>query len=182
MQTRRLTMLAILLAVSVVLNIVERTTMQALTQPFALVLGPIIGAGGIRLGLANVVVLLVLYTYGMRDSFSLLMFRIIIVGQLAIGLFSIPFFTSLVGGLIAFTLMILFKKLKGFSIISVSIMGAIGHVIGQILVAVIVFGLIEILVYFPLMLLISIPAGIFTGKLTEKLLTYLTPVIDQAAL
>ena len=182
MQTRRLTMLSILLAVSVVLNIVERTTMQALTQPFAIILGPILGAGGIRIGLANVVVLIVLYTYGLRDSFSLLMFRILIVGQLAIGLFSIPFFTSLIGGLVAFTLMILFKNLKGFSIISVSIMGAVGHVIGQILVAVVVFGLIEILVYFPFMLMFSIPAGIFTGKLTEKLLDYLKPVIETPTL
>lgn len=181
MQTKRLTMLAILLAASVVLNIVERTTMAALTQPFVAILGPVVGAGGIRIGLANVVILLILYTYGTKDAFALLIFRIIIVGQLAIGLFSVPFFTSLVGGLISFTLMILFKKLQGFSLISVSIVGAVGHVLGQIIVAMVLFGL-PILFYLPAMILISIPAGIFTGKLAERLLINLKPALQDTSL
>ena len=179
MQTRRLTFLAILLAVSVVLNIVERVTMQALTQPFALLLGPVIGAGGIRIGLANVVVMTVLYTYGLRDSFALLMLRIILVGQLAVGLFSIAFFTSLVGGIVGFFLMVIFKSMRGFSLISVSIMGAVGHVFGQIFVGVIVFALIEIVFYLPFMLMIALPAGVFTGKLTMKLLDILKPQMQS---
>ena len=179
MKTRRLTFMAVMLAVSVVLNIVERTTMQALTQPIAVLLGPVVGAGGIRIGLANVVVMLLLYTYGTKDSFVLLLLRIMIVGQLAIGLFSVPFWTSLVGGILAFLLMILFKSLKGFSIISVSIMGAVGHVIGQIIVAILFFETIGIIAYMPFMLLIAIPAGIFTGRLTAVLLKTLKPIVEQ---
>ena len=178
MQTRRLTMLAILLTVSVVLNIVERTTMAALTQPFVAFLGPVVGAGGIRIGLANVVILLILYTYGTKDAFALLLFRIMIVGQLAIGLFSVPFFTSLIGGLISFTLMMIFKKFKGFTMISVSIVGAVGHVLGQITVAFVLFGY-PILFYLPAMILVSIPAGIFTGKLAERLLVNLKPALES---
>ncbi|MFH5881968.1 MAG: Gx transporter family protein [Candidatus Izemoplasmataceae bacterium] len=179
METRRITFLAVLLATSVVLNIVERVTMQALTQPIAIILGPVIGAGGVRIGLANIVVMLILYNFSTKDAFVLLMLRIIIVGQLAIGLFSLPFWTSLMGGLVGFFLMVIFKHFKGFSIISVSIMGAIGHVFGQIFVAVIFFQLIEIVVYVPFMLMLSIPAGIFTGRVTIKLIDIMEPILTK---
>jgi heptaprenyl diphosphate synthase len=179
MQTRRLTFLAVLLAASVVLNIVERVTMQALTQPIAIILGPVVGAGGIRIGLANIVVMLILYNFSTKDAFILLLLRIIIVGQLAIGLFSLPFWTSLMGGVTGFFLMSIIKSFKGFSVISVSIMGAIGHVFGQIFIAVIFFELIEIVVYIPFMLMLSVPAGIFTGRITMKLNTILKPMLQE---
>lgn len=176
MNTRRLTLLSILLALSVVLNIVERVLMQGITALAGPLLAPLLGVGGLRIGLANIVVLLILYTYGKKDSFVVLILRVILVGLLYTGISSVPFYTSLVGGLLAFTMMNIFKLLPGFSIISVSIMGAIGHVVGQMFVAFLFFDY-YIAAYFPLMLLLSLPSGFIIGKLTIKLLAILKPLI-----
>ncbi len=175
METKRLTLLAVLLALSVIINIVERVVMLGITSLLGPFFAPLLGAGGLRIGLANIVVLLVLYTYGTRDAFAILFMRVFLVGLLYTALFSVPFFTSLVGGAIAFTLMVLFKSLKGFSLISVSIMGAVGHVMGQMIVAVTIFGFF-VIAYFPLMVLISIPAGFVVGKITIRMIEILKPI------
>ncbi len=158
MQTKRLVFLAIMLGVSVVLNIVERTAIQGFT-----------GLPMVRLGLANIVVLILLYTYGIKDAFGVLIIRIILVGFVT-GLFSPAFFLSLAGGMVAFSLMTLFKKLPGFTIISVSIMGSLGHAVGQIFMAVFLLNTEEIIFILPILIAISIPTGIFTGMVARKLL------------
>ena len=158
MQTKRLVFLAIMLAVSVVLNIVERTAIVGFT-----------GLPMIRLGLANIVVLIILYTYGIKDAFAVLLIRILLVSFVT-GLFSPAFYLSLSGGMVAFALMMLFKRLPGFTIISVSVMGSLGHAVGQIFMAVFLLNTEEIIFILPLLIAISIPTGIFTGMVARKLI------------
>ncbi len=148
-----------MLGVSVVLNIVERTAIQGFS-----------GLPMIRLGLANIVVLILLYTYGRKDAFSVLFLRILLVGFVT-GLFSPSFLLSFSGGMVAFALMILFQRLPGFSIISVSIMGALGHAVGQIFMAIFILETSEIVYILPILAAISIPTGIFTGMVARKLIT-----------
>ena len=158
MQTKRLVFLAVMLGVSVVLNIVERTAIQGFS-----------GLPMIRLGLANIVVLILLYTYGRKDAFSVLILRILLVGFVT-GLLSPSFFLSFAGGMVAFTLMTLFKRLPGFTIISVSVMGSLGHAVGQIAMAVFILETSEIVYILPVLIAISIPTGIFTGMVARKLI------------
>lgn len=178
MKTKRLTLLSVLLALSVVLNIVERVVMQGITALAGPFLAPLLGVGGLRIGLANIVVLLILYTYGKKDSLTVLLLRVLLVGLLYSGLASIPFYTSLVGGLLAYSIMVLVKSFNTFSIIGISILGAVGHVIGQILVAIVFFDY-YIAAYFPLMLLLSLPSGFIVGKLTISLLKILKPLTEH---
>ena len=159
MQTKKLVFLAVMLGVSVVLNIVERTAIQGFT-----------GLPMVRLGLANIVVLIVFYTYGVKDAFGVLILRIILVGFVT-GLFSPAFYLSLAGGIFAYGLMVLFKHLPGFFIISVSVMGSLGHAVGQILMAIFLLNTEEIVFILPILIAISIPSGIFTGMVARKLLT-----------
>ncbi len=156
-------LIAILLAVSIVLNIVERFAIQGFT-----------GLPMIRLGLANIVVLIILYTYGSKDAFMILLLRIFTVALLTTGLFSPGFFLSLSGGLVAFTLMFIIKKMPGFTIVSVSVLGSVGHAIGQIMMAVFILSTQEIAFLLPLMLVISVPTGVFVGLVAKRIITILS--------
>ncbi|QMS84473.1 Gx transporter family protein [Candidatus Xianfuyuplasma coldseepsis] len=156
MRTKRLTLLAILLAISIVLSIVESMIPIPIPVP------------GVKLGLANVVTILILFIYGDRDAFTILLLRIILVGLLRGNIFSVTFFLSLSGGMVAYLMMFLFKHLKRFNIISISIMGAFGHSVGQIVMAIFIIERRELIFYFPYILVLSIVTGVFTGMIATR--------------
>ena len=68
---------------------------------------------------------------------------------------------SLVGGLLSWLLMVIFQKLKIFSMVGVSIIGGIAHNIGQIIVSILVLENINIIYYLPFLLV----SGVITGGL-----------------
>lgn len=158
MKTKRLVTLAILLSMSIIMSLVE-------------MLIPTTQIPGVKLGLANIVTLIIIYTYGEKQAFSLVLLRIFLVALL-IGSTPFTFFMSFSGGMFAFTLMFLTKKTNLFSTVGVSVFGSLGHATGQIFAAVLFLETIELLYYWPFIFLLSIPTGIFTGmvaiKFTEK--------------
>jgi heptaprenyl diphosphate synthase len=157
MNTQKLVLISILIAISIVLNIIERFALGGLT-----------GLPMIRLGLANIVVLMVLYLYQAKDAFLVLIIRIFLVG-LFTSLFSPTFFLSLGGGLLAYLGMSIGKSLKVFSIIGVSVLGSFGHALGQIIAAIIILSTQELIVYFPWLVVLSIPTGLLTGFIALKM-------------
>ena len=102
MNTKRLTSLAIFLSISIVLSILESFI-------------PSFSVPGAKLGMANIVTLVVMYMYGEKDAFLILVLRIILVGLLRGSIFAYPFWLSVSGGMLAFSLMYTFKKLKVFA-------------------------------------------------------------------
>ena len=155
MKTKRIVTLSIFLSISIVLSIVESFL-------------PVIPVYGAKLGLANVMTLVVLYLYGEKDAFVIVILRVILVGFLRGSLGSPGFFLSLGGGLSAYLMMLLFFKLKVFNIISVSVMGSLGHSVGQIVIAIIMLSTNQLIYWFPILFLIAIPTGIFTGSVARK--------------
>jgi heptaprenyl diphosphate synthase len=168
MNTRKQTTLAILLSMSIVVSIVEASLIPLLS----------ISVPGAKLGLANVVTIVIMYHYSEKDAFTILMLRIILVGVLRGTMFNYPFWLSLSGGLLAFGLMYLFKKLKVFNMVSVSIMGSIGHATGQILMAIILLDTAELGFYLPVLFLISLPTGLFVGWTSNIALQNLSQAQD----
>lgn len=166
MSTRKQTTLAILLAMSIVVSIVEGMLIPLLS----------ISVPGAKLGLANVVTLVIMFHYSEKDAFTILILRIVLVGLLRGTIFNYPFWLSLSGGLIAFGIMYLFKRVKIFNMVSISIMGSIGHATGQILMAIILLDTAELGYYLPILFLISLPTGVFVGWTSTIALGYL----DQA--
>lgn len=160
MNTRKLVRLSMLLSLSIVLSILESMI-------------PVVGTivPGIKLGLANAVIVFVLYMYSFKEALYVSILRIIIVGILRTGLFSIMFFFSLSGALMSILFMMLFKKMK-LSIVGVSIVGAVAHSIGQIIVAIIFLNNINIVYYLPYLLLLSIPTGIIVGISAKEVIKY----------
>ena len=161
MELRKVTRLSMFLALAVVLNIVENVI------PIFQGVVP-----GVKLGLTNIVILFVLYKYGFREALSLSITRVILVGVLNTGLFSVAFFLSLSGALFSIIMMGLVKKLTKLSIVGVSVIGSLFHSLGQIIVVAIILYSVTAFNYLPILILFSIPTGILTGVLCKELLKY----------
>lgn len=161
MEMKKFTRLSMLLSLSVVLNIVESFI------PFFSGTIP-----GLKVGLANIVILFVLYNYSFKDALSLSLLRVVLVGILRTGLFSITFFFSLGGAILSIVMMYLVHKVTKLSIIGVSVIGSISHSIGQIIVAILLVKNINIIYYLPWILLFALPAGILVGFIAKELLKY----------
>ena len=121
MTTKRITTIAMLTAISVVIAIIE--------SYFAF-LNSIVP--GLKLGLANVIIVLTLYRYNFKTALLVSIMRVFIVSLIRTG-FGLNFFFSLVGAIFSIVAMVLVKKTK-LSIIGVSIVGSICHSIGQVLI------------------------------------------------
>ncbi|MCI8778202.1 MAG: Gx transporter family protein [Bacilli bacterium] len=157
MEIKKISRISMLLALSVVLNILES---------FIPLFNGIIP--GFKLGLANIVILLVIYTYSFKDALLISLLRVFLVGILRTGLFSMSFFFSLGGSIISIIVMYLAKKITKLSIIGVSIMGSVSHTLGQIIVAIIFYN-INMIYYTAWALLLSLPTGILVGYLTKEI-------------
>lgn len=118
---------------------------------------------GIKLGLANLVVISALYSMGVKEAFSLSVLRIILVG-FTFGSPSTMIF-SLVGGLLSWLMMTIFKKTRLFGFVGVSIIGGISHNIGQIITSIFVVENINIVYYLPFLLVSGILTGTVIGVL-----------------
>ena len=95
-----------------------------------------IGIPGIKLGLTNIIVVLMIYCVGAKEAFAVSIFRIILVGFMFGNAFSIIY--SLAGGMLSFFAMYLLIRFKVLKCVSVSVIGGICHNIGQIIIATIV--------------------------------------------
>lgn len=161
MDLKKMTKLSMLISLSVVISIIES---------YIPIFNNIIP--GLRLGLSNVIILYVLYKYSFKESIYVSLVRVLLVGLLRTGLFSITFFFSLSGAILSIISMYIVKKIKLLSIIGVSIVGSITHSIGQILIAILLLKNNTIIYYLPYLLIFSIPTGILTGIITKKVLDY----------
>ncbi len=155
--TRKMTLLANFLAIAIVLNIIESAI-------------PIIPVPGAKLGFANVVTLIIIYVYSFKDGFALTILRVLLVALLSGKLLGPIFYMSLSGAVVATLAMGIFKKMNYFGIIGVSVIGSIFHCIGQIAAGIFVIGSIAVIAYLPVMLFLSIPAGVLTGIIAKRFL------------
>ena len=144
---RRLALSAVLTALALGLSYAER----------AIPLGLVIPLPGIKLGLANVVTLFALCALGILLARCFL-------GSLFAGSLSGLIF-SLSGGILSLFVMLLMKK-TGLSVYGISVCGAAAHNVGQILAAMGVMKTAAVVSYLPLLLLVSVPAGLITGAMT----------------
>ncbi|MTI48518.1 Gx transporter family protein [Sporosalibacterium faouarense] len=148
---KKLVFLSLLVSVGLALSIIEST----MPVPFL--------APGAKLGLSNMVVLTTLVIFGFKEAFAVAVIRSLTFA-LATGGFS-GLFYSLAGAILSVIVMgIVFKFFKNFfSLIGVSIFGAMAHNIAQIGVASIIMENIKIFSYLPIMSLVSLFTGYFVG-------------------
>ena len=130
------------------------------------------GIPGIKLGLANLVVVLGLFFLKPPQVFWVLVVRIVLSSFMFGSLFSMIY--SLAGGVLSFCVMLILKKMnKGFSIIGISMAGGVSHNIGQLVVAACVVKNMHVFLYMPVLLVAGMMAGMLTGILGQRLQKYL---------
>ena len=115
------------------------------------------GVPGIKLGLANLIIVIVLYKTDWREALLLSVVRIIIAGFIFGNLFSIVY--SLAGGFLSLTVMVLLKRTDRFSVAGISMAGGVCHNIRQLVVAMIAVETYQVGYYLPVLLV----AGLITG-------------------
>ncbi|NBH97728.1 Gx transporter family protein [Hominisplanchenecus murintestinalis] len=121
---------------------------------------------GIKLGLSNIVTLWLLLYASQKDAFLCLVMRILTASLIAGQMVSFAY--SLCGGVFCFcTMAVLFRIFGKKYIVFISVIGAVFHNLGQILIAVIVLQSFSILSYLPLLTISGIAAGTFTGLCTH---------------
>lgn len=157
MKTKDITTISALTAMSVVIGILE-----SLITPVGDILP------GLKLGLANVIIVFALYKYNFSKALMISIIRVFIVALLRSG-FGFNFFFSLGGAMLSIIVMALAKKTH-LSLIGVSILGSISHSIGQVLIGMLILKNSNIIYYLPYLTLFSIPTGIIIGIIAKKLI------------
>lgn len=153
--TRKITFLSLLTAIAIILGYIESLI------PFTL---PIPGS---KIGLANIISILTLYNYDIKETLIVSLLRCLIVAITFTNLYM--FLYSITGAMFSLFIMYMLKRSKAFSILIVSISGAIFHNLGQLIVAIIFLGF-NIIYYFPYLIIIAIISGSFMGIIATTLI------------
>lgn len=149
MNTKKVAFLGISVALAMTLSFFE-----SLIPPF-------VAIPGIKIGLANLVIIFVLYKLSFWAAISVSAVRVVL-SSLLFGNLQI-FVFSIVGALLSLVGMVLLKKTNLFSHITVSVVGGVLHNIGQIAVAVLWTRTPQIALYLPILLITGTFAGVIIG-------------------
>ena len=125
---------------------------------------------GIKLGVANIAVITILYTLGIKEAVIINILRISLTAMLFGNLNSFLF--SIAGAVLSMVTMIVLKKIDSFSYIGVSVSGAIMHNVGQIIAAIFIMGSSAIIYYLPVLIIAGVITGIIIGIVSGIVVKY----------
>ena len=156
MKTKRIATMGLMVALAFILSYIEA-------------LLPLnIGIPGAKVGLANLVVMVTMFTLGERDAVIISLVRVILVG-LTFGNMSMMMY-SLAGAALSITAMILVKKIGKFTASGISVIGGVFHNVGQIIVAVFVLDTSSLFYYLPFLVIIGCATGVIIGLLASLII------------
>lgn len=156
MKTRRIALLGLLTAIALTIFMVEAQ------------IPPVVPLPGVKLGLSNIVTVFAVFALGPREGAAVLACRIFL-GSVFAGNFGSILYSG-AGGLCAILMTIASRRfLTENQLWAAGCLGAIAHSIGQMAVAVWITGTVSILMYLPVMIVISIITGLFTGLCAQFL-------------
>ncbi len=158
-KTKYIAAMGLLTAIALVL-----TTLEGVFTPVLPV--------GIRLGLANVVVMFALLSFDAKSAFIIIMLKSLFV-LLTRGITA--FTMSLCGGILAFAIILLLYKKTKSSLVLMSVCGAVTHNFGQLAVAAYITHSINTLLYAPVLLI----AGIIAGSCTAVVIKIVMPALKK---
>ena len=143
--------LSILVSIGLALSVLE----SAIPLPIAM--------PGARLGLSNMVVLVTIIIFGFKEGIIVSMLKSIVL-VLVTGSIS-SFMYSFSGAILSCIVMYLSYRFFSnvFSLMGVSILGALSHVTAQITVASLMMNNLKMYTYLPFLMLTSIFTGYFVG-------------------
>lgn len=142
---KKIATLGILVSLSLILGYIEFLVFPDIMIP------------GVKIGLSNLCVLLSLYLLDVKSTICLGVLKVILSSILFSGINALVY--GLMGIVLSMLVMSLLKKTKRFSIIGISIAGAVFHNIGQLIAAIVITETMRLLYYGPILLI----SGIFCG-------------------
>ncbi|MGN0334195.1 MAG: Gx transporter family protein [Lachnospiraceae bacterium] len=154
--TKRLARMGLLTALAMIAGYIEALLPLSLGIP------------GVKLGLANIIIVFALYFLTPAEAFCINLMRILLIGFLFGNLSTIIY--SLAGGIFSFLVMALLKKTEKFSIYGISIAGGVFHNIGQLIVAGLVLETTVFFYYMPVLLAAGLITGTLIGFLAQEVL------------
>lgn len=163
-KARRVALYGMLIALAFIFSYVESMFPMPVPVP------------GVKVGLANLVNVVGLYTVGVAGTAAVSLVRIVLVGFTFSNVFSMIY--SLAGGILSLLVMILAKKTGAFSKVGVSILGGIFHNIGQLTVAAFVTKTAGVFTYFPILLVAGVVTGAVIGLLGGMIVERIAPVVE----
>lgn len=143
--TKKIALCGVLTALAMIFSYIESVIPVPIPVP------------GIKLGVANIAVITILYVLGVKEAIVINLLRIVLTSLLFGNVNSFLF--SISGAALSLEIMIIMKKLDFFSCIGVSVCGGVMHNIGQIIAAVFIMGSEAIVFYLPVLIV----SGVFTG-------------------
>lgn len=158
MTTRKSVILAFLIAVGILLQLLESFVPVVMVVP------------GFKIGLANLVSVFALMVYDKKSMWIVSLCRIVLSALLQGTIFGISFWLSLTGGLFALVLMSIGYRSHLFSIYGISILGAAGHSIGQVLMVTWIYQQYFMQLYLPILLALSIVSGLVIAIIAQKMI------------
>jgi heptaprenyl diphosphate synthase len=162
MSTRKSVMLALLVAVGILLQLLESFVPVVMIVP------------GYKIGLANIAGLFALYMYDKKSMIIVSLTRIFLASLMQGTLFSVSFWLSISGGILACLAMLIGYQSKVFSIYGVSILGASFHNVGQVIAITIIYQQYFMQLFLPILLAMSIVSGILIAVLCNQVLSRLS--------
>ena len=149
MKTKKVAMLGLTIALAMIMSYIEALVPLSFAVP------------GIKMGLANIVIIFVLYKIGTKEAILVSLIRVILVSLLFSNVMAMAY--SIAGATLSLSVMWLLKKTDKFSFVGVSIAGGIMHNVGQIIMAVILLGTEQIALYLPVLMITGTATGVVIG-------------------
>ena len=163
MNVRKMTSLSVAVALAMILSFIES------------LIPPLVSVPGVKIGLANIVTVFLLYVFGWREAGVVSLIRVFLSALLFGSTVSLIY--ALSGALLSFVLMALLKLLPLSSEVSVSIVGGVGHNAGQIIAACFIMENAAIIYYLPVLVISGTIAGVAVGSLAAILVKKLRGII-----
>ena len=149
MKTKKVAMLGLTVALAMIMSYIEALVPLSFAVP------------GIKMGLANIVIIFVLYKIGTKEAILVSLIRVILVSLLFSNVMAMAY--SIAGAVLSLSVMWILKKTDKFSFVGVSIAGGIMHNVGQIIMAVILLGTEQIALYLPVLIITGTLTGVVIG-------------------
>ena len=149
LRTKKLALSAILAAMAMILSYIEALFPLPVPVP------------GIKIGLANLVILIAIYRLGFKYAFTINCVRIFTTGLLFTGLFGALY--SFAGGVLSIIVMYALYRTNLFSMVGISMAGGVAHNLGQLITACIIMSNVKLMSYFAILLFAGVGSGILMG-------------------
>lgn len=164
---RKMIYMALLIAMAMVLHFFENMIPVPFITP------------GAKLGLANVITVIALYTLSYKETFTILVLRIVLSVMFGGGISRLLY--SLTGGVVSYIAMAGCKKLFGnnISVLGISCIGAVFHNVGQLLAASLIVKNMSVMLYLPVMSIAGIGTGIFVGITAGFAINHLNKIFKE---